>query len=131
MTVQCLVPITLLLIADDLLMPSRIREGIKPLGYTLELATSLESAVARAPQCQAILINLTARRYDPLAIIRALKAQFSIPILAFVGHVEREKQEAARTAGVDFVVANSSVSLHLETVLTRLLRGEEDSGEAI
>lgn len=110
-------------------MPSRIREGIRPLGYTLEVASTEAAACALASACDAALVNLTARRYDPLAVIRALKTQPALPVLAFVGHVEREKQVAARDAGADLVVANSSVSLHLATILGQLL-GQVRGGDA-
>ena len=116
----------LLLVADDLMFPSRIREGAKPLGYTVRIAPTEKAAIegARTSPPAAILINLTARRYDPLSVITGLKASEqtrSIPLLAFAGHVEREKHQAAREAGADMVAANSSVSLHLAAVLNRLL----------
>lgn len=127
-----------LLVADDLLFPSRIREAIKPLGYGLRVAAT--EAAARAalvaadsangaapppvPPC-AVLVNLNARRLDPVALIRAFKAPggpaANVPLLAFAGHVETEKHDAARAAGADLVAANSSVSLHLDKLLGRLL----------
>jgi CheY-like chemotaxis protein len=116
----------LLLVADDLMFPSRVHEGAKPLGYTVRVAptetAALQSAVNFPPV--AILVNLTARRYDPLSVIAALKRDErsrSIPLLAFAGHVEREKHQAAREAGADMVAANSSVSMHLGALLNRLL----------
>lgn len=116
----------LLLVADDLMFPSRIREGAKPLGYIVRIAptesAALEGATTSPPTV--ILVNLTARRYDPLAVITSLKNDErtrTIPLLAFAGHVEREKHQAARTAGADMVAANSSVSLHLGALLSRLL----------
>jgi CheY-like chemotaxis protein len=120
---------TILLVADDLMFPSRIREGAKPLGYTVRVVAT-EAALKTALQeitPQAVLVNLTARRYDPMGIITALKADplsQSLPLLAFAGHVEKEKHAAARAAGADMVAANSSVSLHLSALLTRLLGGE-------
>ena len=118
---------TLLLVADDLMMPSRVREGIRPLGYTLRVAGSEAAATAAAatdPPPIGILVSLTARRYDPPSLIRALKTNAGtakIPLLAFAGHVEKEKHEAARAAGADLVAANSSVALHLSQILPRLL----------
>lgn len=108
------------------MFPSRIREGAKPLGYAVRIAPTEKAAMEGATTAPpiAILVNLTARRYDPLAIITALKGDErtrAIPLLAFAGHVEREKHQAAREAGADLVAANSSVSLHLGAVLNRLL----------
>ncbi len=124
----------LLLIADDLLFPSRIREAVKPLGLDLRVVAT--EAAARAvfasalPLPRAVLVNLNARRLDPAALIRALKADpatASVPLLAFAGHVETAKHEAARAAGADMVAANSSVSLHLGKLLDRLWAGEHSA----
>lgn len=121
---------TLLLVSDDLMFPSRVREGVRPLGYAVRVAATetaaLEAARRQGPAPDAILVNLTARRYDPPALIRALKADEEtrgIPLLAFAGHVEKDKHEAARVAGADLVAANSSVSLHLAALLSRLFTG--------
>jgi CheY-like chemotaxis protein len=122
-------PRCLLLVADDLITPSRVREGVRPLGFAVRV-TATDAAVREMagalPAPAAILVNLTARRYDPVAVIAALKANAAtatIPILAFAGHVEKEKHEAARAAGADLVAANSSVALHLPALLARLLAG--------
>ena len=129
-------PLTLILVSDDLLFPSRVREGLRPLGGVLQVVgteAALRTAVnGDVPLPAAILVNLSARRYDPLACIAFLKsnpATSAIPVLAFVGHVEKEKQEAARHAGADRVAANSSVSLHLPALLTRLLSGSPDDDD--
>lgn len=123
----------LLLVSDDLMFPSRIREGARPLGFAVRTAGTEETALrsieenAAAAAPAAILVNLTARRYDPVSVIRALKADpaaRTIPLLAFAGHVEVDKHEAARAAGADMVAANSSVSMHLGKILPRLLSGE-------
>lgn len=127
----------LLLVADDLMMPSRIREGAKPLGYTVRVVgteAAAREAACGEPAPLGILVSLTARRYDPPALIRALKADTRtarIPLLAFAGHVEKEKHDAARAAGADLVAANSSVILHLAQILPRLLRVHDDETEEL
>ena len=115
----------LLVVSDDLMLPSRIREAAKPLGYAVQTVaseTGVWDAVRKTPAPQALLVGLTARRMNPLALIVALKADAQtaiLPIIAFAGHVETEKHQAAREAGADFVVANSSVALHLPQLLKR------------
>jgi CheY-like chemotaxis protein len=128
----------LLLVSDDLMFPSRVREGVRPLGYTLRVvgteAAALEEAGQTAAAPDAILVNLTARRYDAPHLIRELKsaeATKSIPLLAFAGHVEKDKHAAAREAGADLVAANSSVSLHLAALLTRLLNGQGSADDEV
>ena len=118
-----------LLAADDLMFPSRIREALRPTVYRLRVAASAaavrEQAGAEPPA--AILVNMSARRFDPGSLIRDLKSDpvtSGVPVLAFAGHVETAKHDAARVAGADMVAANSSVSLHLPKLLARLLSGE-------
>lgn len=121
-------PPRLLLVADDLMFPSRVREALRPLEGTVKVAATETAALDAArsePAPDAVLVNLTARRYDPLAVIRTLKDDErtrALPLLAFAGHVEAEKHKAARAAGADLVAANSSVALHLPKLLERLQR---------
>lgn len=129
---------TLLLVSDDLMFPSRVREGLRPLGFALVVVGTEASALAAAGNVDsvpdAILVNLTARRYDAPGLIRALKtaeATRAIPLLAFAGHVEKEKHEAARASGADLIAANSSVSLHLAALLSRLLNGQSPDDEPL
>lgn len=115
----------LLLAADDLIFPSRIGEALRPLGYSLRVAGTAGAVqeAARNLSPLAILVNLNARRFDAISLIRDLKADpatGALPILAFAGHVEASKHDSARRAGADMSVANSSVSLHLPRLLDRL-----------
>lgn len=120
---------TLLLIADDLLLASRVKEGAKPTGLAVVSAATepaIDAALAAAPSPVAVLVSLTTRRCDPYAAIRRLKSAANpLPVLAFAGHAEREKHARARDAGANLVAANSSVSAHLPALLARLLRGEQ------
>jgi DNA-binding response OmpR family regulator len=130
----------ILLVSDDLMMGSRVKEGVKVAGYGFASAsteTAVQNAIASEQPPAAILVALTVRRLDPYALIRMLKAEHpGVPILAFAGHVEREKHALAREAGADLVTANSSVAMHLPALLSRLLGGErgdaleEDGDEA-
>ena len=116
----------LLVVSDDLLLPSRIREAAKPLGYavqTVSSAASAREALQKMPPPRAVLVGLNARRFDPLVFIRDVKADPQtqhLLVLAFAGHVETEKHADAREAGADLVVANSSVALHLPQILAKL-----------
>lgn len=123
----------ILLVSDDLMMGSRVKEGVKVAGYAFATASTeaaIQTALAAEKQPVAILVALTVRRLDPYALIRSLKAEHpSLHVLAFAGHVEREKHALAREAGADLVTANSSVAMHLPALLSRLLGGER--GDAL
>ena len=118
----------ILLVSDDMIFPSRVKEALRPLDFALRVAATENAALdamKALPAPVAVLVNLTARRYEGTSVVRALKAlPDAPPVLAFAGHVEKEKHQAAREAGADMVAANSSVSLHLAALLSRLLAGE-------
>lgn len=131
-------PQALLLVTDDLIFPSRVREAVREGNrYVVRVAASSAAALSLAqaePPAAAVLVNLNARRFDPLAVIRAFKSDAGgqvVPLLAFAGHVETDKHAQARNAGADMVAANSSVSLHLPVLLLRLLAGERATDEAV
>ena len=116
----------LLVVSDDLLLPSRIREAAKPLNCEVQTVSSQSAAldaVQNPPAPRAVLVGLNTRRFDALEFIRAVKADAQTQhlfVLAFAGHVETEKHQAAREAGADLVVANSSVALHLPQLLAKM-----------
>jgi DNA-binding response OmpR family regulator len=120
---------TLVLVSDDLLLGSRVKEGALGAGHSVVVAATedaLRKALAADPRPGAVLIALNLRRSDAYALIRLLKTEYvGLPVLAFAGHAEREKHAMAREAGADMVAANSSVSLYLPALLTRLLSGEK------
>ena len=127
----------ILLVADDLMFPSRVREGLRPTEFQLRVAgtdAAADEAASGEPRPAVILVSLTARRFDPLAVIAGLKADErtrQIPLLAFAGHLESEKHTAARQAGADRTAANSSVALHLPALLKSLLSGVPGAADAI
>ncbi len=126
-------PPLVLLVSDDLMMGSRVKEGVKVAGYafaSVSTEAAVQAALAAEPRPVAVLVALTVRRLDPYALIRSLKAEHPmLPVMVFAGHVEREKHAMAREAGADLVSANSSVAMHLPALLTRLLGGER--GDAL
>ena len=109
---------TVLLLSDDLMFLSRVREALRPLGWPLrQAAADFDTAFALRPNV--VLVNLSARRFDPLdAVVRAKGAGLSV--IAFAGHVEVQKHADARAAGADLVAANSSVALHLPALLRQV-----------
>lgn len=124
----------LLVVSDDLLLPSRIREAAKPLHcdvQTVSSETKAWEAARSASAPLAILVGLSSRRIDGIGFIRALKADTktqNLPVWAFAGHVETEKHANARDAGADLSLANSSVALHLPQLLARLMVDQKENG---
>ena len=103
---------------DDLMLASRVREGLRAFAVDLvPFGSFLEEPGLPRPDC--VLVSMAMRRGDPAGTVRTAKARGFL-VVAFAGHLETERLELARAAGADKVVANSSVSSHLPEVLRAL-----------
>jgi PleD family two-component response regulator len=108
---------------DDLMFSSRILAAAKQMGIELAFARSPEEVLsqARAKQPGMIIFDLNATRLDPIGTIKALKADDAfrdITTLGFVSHVDSDVIAAARTAGIDEVLARSAFTARLAEILT-------------
>src|SRR5690606_30260422 len=97
---------------------SRIRGVAGAAGIPIELVSSpaaLRSRVERDPP-RRILIDLDARGWDPIALIRELRAgpAPTTEIIAWVSHVRADAIQAAREAGADRVLARSAFSRQVQ-----------------
>lgn len=97
----------------DLLFGARIRAAAQAKGVEVTVlrtpAELIGAAVERAPR--RILIDLDARAYDSVDVIRSLKGDArtrDVDVVAFVSHVREEAIRAARDAGADRVLARSA-----------------------
>jgi PleD family two-component response regulator len=108
---------------DDLMFSSRISTAAKQIGIELAFARSSEDVLsqARTRKPGLIIFDLNATRLDPIGTIRALKAYDAfrdIATLGFVSHVDGDVIAAARTAGIDEVLARSAFTERLAEILT-------------
>jgi CheY-like chemotaxis protein len=114
-------------IVEDLMFASKIKTAANQLGVSVTFARSADAARAEiqkgAPSM--VILDLNSARTDPLAIVRAMKANAelaSIPTVGFVSHVQTDVINAARQAGVDEVLARSAFSAQLADILRRAER---------
>lgn len=97
----------------DLLFASRIRAAAEAAGARIDVARSPDALRARirsAPP-RRVLIDLDARAWDPVALIRELRqdrAAAGIEVVAWVSHVRADAIEDARAAGADRVLARGA-----------------------
>lgn len=108
-------PLVIAMVAD-LLMRSRLEEGLRSAGYRLRVAggpSRLAEAVAQeTPAC--VLIDLEITGSDPVAVIESLlagDATKDIPVAAFAGHTREDLLERGRTAGAHPVVARGHAAI--------------------
>jgi CheY-like chemotaxis protein len=115
-------PPTIVVLDDNLLFSAGVASGLKRLGYRARVIDRERGAVERVVDAHpvAILVNLSCRQWDGIALVRELRAVpglAGVPIIGFTGHTEVDRIEAARAAGCDRVVANSAIASDLASVL--------------
>jgi len=107
---------------DDLLFTSKIRAAATQRGVDVVFARSPEDVIdqARALRPALAIFDLNSQRLQPLSTIAGLKADVSlarIRTMGFVSHVQVALIEAARSAGVDEVMARSAFAAKLGDLL--------------
>ena len=113
-----------LALVDDLMFRSKIKSTAAPLGVDVRFAGSSAAAlIAMREHAPALVIfDLNNGRADPLGTIAAMKADTTlatIPTVGYVSHVDVNTINAARSAGVDDVVARSAFAEKLAALLSR------------
>jgi hypothetical protein len=105
----------------DLMFQSRVRDPAVALGYEVVVADS-DSAVRDAIDGAALLIvDLHAMGLDWRAAVSAAKER-GVPVLAFGRHTEAALLRDARDAGVDRVVARSTLVEEFASLVGDILR---------
>jgi CheY-like chemotaxis protein len=120
---QAAPPAAAVALAADLLFTARIQGAARAAGVDVPVVGTVEELLrlVRSRRPRRVLVDLDARRADPIAAIVRLKedaATRAIPVTAFVSHVRTEAIEAARAAGADQVLARSAFVRALPELLT-------------
>lgn len=117
---------------DDLLFRSKIHAAAKQLGVPVVFACSPEDVLeqARALRPALAIFDLNSQRLQPITTLAGLKADASlarIRTVGFVSHVHVALIEAARSAGMDEVMARSAFVAKLGDIVgnTKMTEGEK------
>jgi CheY-like chemotaxis protein len=126
------VPARILAVVDDIFFLAKIQETARQLGITVEtvLPDSLEASLAENG-ARGILLDLNHRSGKAIAALESVKsvpATRSIPVVAFLSHVQTDLAQAAHAAGCDRVMARSAFSQQLPMLLQKLSREKDSSG---
>lgn len=118
-----------LILLDDLMFRVKIDSILRQAGFTGEYHSTSDGLLAsykRDPPT-AVVIDLNQRGGRPLDLIAELKGSeqtSSVPVLAYVSHVQVELRDKANSLGCDKVVARSvlpeSLLAFLEQTITPL-----------
>lgn len=102
-------------IATDLMLSSRVEEGLRAAGHEVTTAPSLaEAPLDDLDDFGAIVADLDVE--NPEALVG-----LGVPVLGYYSHVDAETREAAVAAGVDRVVPRSRMSRELPDLVAALL----------
>ncbi|HEY2933647.1 MAG TPA: response regulator [Acidobacteriota bacterium] len=114
----------ILALVDDLFFSSKITGTARQLGKEVRIYTKPEALLkdlGDRPQesISSIILDLNCRTCSAVDLIREIRGRnISIPLLAFLSHVQADLARAAQEAGCDQVVARSYFSSHLAEILT-------------
>ena len=123
----------ILAVVDDIFFLAKIQQTARQLGITVEpvspdsLGASLAENGARV-----ILLDLNHRSGKAIEVLERVKsapATRSIPVVAFLSHVQTDLAQAAHAAGCDRVMARSAFSQQLPMLLRDLSKEENGRNE--
>ncbi|MCC2639633.1 MAG: protein of unknown function, putative CheY-like signal transduction response regulator [Nitrospira sp.] len=117
---------TILVAVTDIFFYTKVRDALRPQGYTLERIRSQdelpEKALSLTPAAMIINMNdLGIDAFEALEAIRANPALRSIPILAFANHEEVTTWKRAKELGVSKVVSRNEFSSRTRDLVEELI----------
>lgn len=110
-----------LALIDDLFFQAKVSETAKQLGLELRVCGTPDALVAefaKAPP-NLVVVDLNARNAPLEAIERLRSGARSVPLIAFLSHVQVELAERAHAAGCTEVMPRSQFTQNLATILAR------------
>jgi CheY-like chemotaxis protein len=114
----------ILAVVEDIFFLAKIQQTARQMGFTVESVAPdalLDHLATDGPA--AILLDLNHRSGNAIAVLESLKndpATRSIPVVAFLSHVQTDLAQAAHAAGCDRVMARSAFSQQLPMLLREL-----------
>jgi CheY-like chemotaxis protein len=108
-------------VVSDLMFTVKIQGAAKQAGVAVTFVSSREKALAEARLGPAAVIIDLNGKVEPLELIRTLKGDAEtshIPLIGYVSHVQADLRQAAQDAGCDIVVARSTFSEKLPSILS-------------
>jgi len=94
----------IVVVADDLIWADRLVRLVRAAGVLAVTTRSLPGLRAALPTARAVLVDLTAQQYDPLAAVAEAGAA-GCRVLAVAQHDDLDLHRRARAAGAERVVA--------------------------
>jgi DNA-binding response OmpR family regulator len=111
---------TILVVCSDLMLQSRVREQAQRLGYDAPVADTLDELSASLDVAALLALDLHVAGLDWRAAAATARER-GVPVLAFGRHTEPALLREARDAGVERVVARSTLVEELPALIVALV----------
>ncbi len=117
---------TILVAVTDIFFYTKVRDALRPQGYTLERIRSqnevVEKAASAAPAAMIIDMNdLGVDAFEALEALQSDPTLRSIPLLAFANHEEVDTWRRAKELGVTKVVSRNEFSSRTKALVEELI----------
>jgi CheY-like chemotaxis protein len=110
-------------LADDLIWGSRLTSLVKSAGARARHVKSVEELDREIAATDAVMVDLTARNYDPIAAIERCRTA-EREVICVGPHEDAELRRRALAAGAVRVLTYNQVHTHGPTVIGRWLGSE-------
>lgn len=108
----------------DLIFQSKVSGTASHLGVPVAVVRTSDQVLEYVPDASGVLADLNVTTGDVLACIQRIKAERpTLPIVAFLSHIQVDLAQQARAAGADRVIPRSELAANLPDIL-RMLSGD-------
>jgi PleD family two-component response regulator len=117
---------TILVAVTDIFFYTKVRDALRPQGYTLERLRNQEEVAEKAASVTpaALILNMNDLGVDAFTVLETLRgnpALRSLPILAFANHEEVDTWRRAKELGVTKVVSRNEFSSRTKDLVEELI----------
>ncbi len=117
---------TILVAITDIFFYTKVRDALRPQGYTLERIRTQDEVQPKAASANpvAMILNMNDLGLDAFKVLEAIQADpvlRSLPILAFANHEEVETWKRAKELGVTKVVSRNEFSSRAKDLVEELI----------
>ncbi|MBS0171274.1 MAG: histidine kinase [Nitrospira sp.] len=117
---------TILVAVTDIFFYTKVRDALRPQGYTLERIRNQDEVAGKTASAQpaALILNMNDLAVDAFKALETIQrnpALHSLPILAFANHEEVDTWRRAKELGVTKVVSRNEFSARTKDLVEELI----------
>ena len=125
-------PKTILIGVSDVFFYTKIRDALRPQGFSLERIRKQEEVIPKASTLQplAVILNMNDDNLNATQALQALKGDNRLkhlPVLAFANHEEVDTWRKAKELGINKIVSRNEFSARTLALLEEVTRQAEAS----